>query len=245
MIGEAVCGARWLGRMEYLEAWRLQQALAQERVDGLEHDILLLLEHPPTYTIGRGGDDGAFLTPPAALEAMGAAVHHVDRGGRVTFHGPGQLVGYPIIDLSEWRQDVHAYLRALEEVLIATLAGFGLIAGRKPGYTGVWVGDEKIGAIGVKVSRWVTTHGFALNVTCDLDWFGHIVPCGLRGTGVTSLERAGGGQPPLRAVAEQTAEHFGRVFGRRMVWLPDLVATKPAHETDPNPATPVLVGDAP
>jgi len=135
MTGEAVCGARWLGRMEYLEAWRLQQALAQERAEGVGHDVLLLLEHPPTYTIGRGGDDGAFLTPPAALEAMGAAVHHVDRGGRVTFHGPGQLVGYPIIDLSEWRQDVHAYLRALEEVLIATLADFGLAAGRKRGAT--------------------------------------------------------------------------------------------------------------
>ena len=158
---------------------------------------------------------------------MGAAVHHVDRGGRVTFHGPGQLVGYPIIDLSEWRQDVHAYLRALEEVLIATLADFGLGAGRKRGYTGVWVGDEKIGAIGVKVSRWVTTHGFALNVTCDLDWFGHIVPCGLKGKGVTSLEQAGSGGLPLPAVAERAAEHFGRVFGRRMVWLPPPEADQP------------------
>ena len=101
MTGEPVCGVRWLGRMEYLEAWRLQQALAQERTEGLAHDTLLLLEHPPTYTIGRGSDEGAFLTPPAALQAMGAAVHHADRGGRVTFHGPGQLVGYPIIDLSE------------------------------------------------------------------------------------------------------------------------------------------------
>jgi lipoyl(octanoyl) transferase len=209
--------------MEYLEAWRLQQRLAQERADGLGHDVLVLLEHPPTYTIGRGGDEGAFLTQPAAVEAMGAAVHSVDRGGSVTFHGPGQLVGYPIIDLSEWRLDVHAYLRALEEVLIATLADFGLAAGRKRGYTGVWVGDEKIGAIGVKVSRWVTTHGFALNVTCDLDWFRHIVPCGLKGKGVMSLEQAGGGQPPLGAVAERAAEHFGRVFGRRMVWLPGLV----------------------
>jgi lipoate-protein ligase B len=224
MTGEAVCGARWLGRMEYLEAWRLQQTLAQERAEGLGHDVLLLLEHPPTYTIGRGGDDSAFLTPPAALEAMGAAVHHVDRGGRVTFHGPGQLVGYPIIDLSEWRRDVHAYLRALEEVLIATLADFGLTAGRKRGYTGVWMGDKKIGAIGVKVSRWVTTHGFALNVTCDLDWFGHIVPCGLRGKGVTSLERAGGGRPPLRAVADLAAGHFGRVFGRTMIRLAALAA---------------------
>jgi len=230
MTGEPVCGARWLGRVEYLEAWRLQQALAEERAQGLGHDVLLLLEHPPTYTIGRGDDDGAFLTPPSALEAMGAAVHHVDRGGRATFHGPGQLVGYPIIDLSEWRRDVHAYLRALEEVLIATLAGFGLAAERKRGYTGVWAGDEKIGAIGVKVSRWVTTHGFALNVTCDLDWFGHIVPCGLRGKGVTSLERARDSSqegPPLRAVAEQAAEHFGRVFGRRMIWLPPPEADQP------------------
>jgi lipoyl(octanoyl) transferase len=210
--------------MEYLEAWRLQQALAQERAEGLGHDTLLLLEHPPTYTSGRGGDEGAFLTPVADLRAMGAAVHHVDRGGRVTFHGPGQLVGYPIIDLSEWRQDIDAYLRALEDVLMATLADFGLAAERKPGYTGVWMGDEKIGAIGVKVSRWVTTHGFALNVTCDLDWFEHIVPCGLRGKRVTSIERAGGGRPPLAAVAEQVAEHFGRVFGRRMLWLPAPVA---------------------
>jgi lipoate-protein ligase B len=231
MTGETVCGARWLGRMEYQEAWRLQQRLAQERAEGLGHDVLLLLEHPPTYTIGRGGDDGAFLTPPAALEAMGVGVHHVDRGGRVTFHGPGQLVGYPIIDLSEWRRDVHAYLRALEQVLIATMADFGLAAGRKQGYTGVWAGDEKIGAIGVKVSRWVTTHGFALNVTCDLDWFRHIVPCGLRGKGVTSLERAGGGSPPLSIVAERVAEHFGRVFGRRMVWLAALGPDQP--EADP------------
>ena len=224
MTGESLCDARWLGRMEYLEAWRLQQALAEERARGLGHDTLLLLEHPPTYTIGRGGDQGAFLTPPAALEAMGAVVHHVDRGGRVTFHGPGQLVGYPILDLTAWRRDIDVYLRALEEVLIASLADFGLVAERKRGYTGVWMGDEKIGAIGVKVSRWVTTHGFALNVTCDLDWFEHIVPCGLRGKRVTSIERAGGGRPPLAAVAEQVAEHFGRVFGRRMLWLPAPVA---------------------
>jgi len=228
MTGEPVCGVRWLERMEYREAWRLQQALAQERADGLGHDVLLLLEHPPTYTIGRGGDEGAFLTPTTDLEAMGAAVHHVDRGGRVTFHGPGQLVGYPIIDLAEWRMDVHAYLRALEDVLILALAGLGLAAGRKPGYTGVWMGDEKIGAIGVKVSRWVTTHGFALNVTCDLGWFGHIVPCGLKGKGVTSIELAGGGRPPLATVAEQVTEHFGRVFARRMVWLPELVAALPS-----------------
>ena len=224
MTGESVCDVRWLGRMEYLEAWRLQQALADERTQGLRQDTLLLLEHPPTYTIGRGGDQDAFLTPPAALEAMGAAVHHVDRGGRVTFHGPGQLVGYPIIDLSEWRRDVHAYLRALEEALIATLADFSVAAGRKRGYTGVWVGEAKIGAIGVKVSRWVTTHGFALNVTCDLDWFGHIVPCGLRGKAVTSIERVDGTRPSLPVVAERVGEHFGRVFGRRIVWLPQLTA---------------------
>jgi len=216
--------------MEYLEAWCLQRALAEERALGLTHDVLLLLEHPPTYTVGRSGDENAFLTLPAVLEAMGAAVHHVDRGGGVTFHGPGQLVGYPIIDLSAWRQDVHAYLRALEEVLIATLADFGLAAEGKPGYTGVWVGDEKIGAIGVKVSLWVTTHGFALNVTCDLDWFRHIVSCGLRGKGITSLEQAGGIRPTLPAVAERVAEQFGRVFGRRMVWLPPRGTNQPPAE---------------
>jgi lipoate-protein ligase B len=230
MTKDIVCGARWLGHMEYLAAWRLQQRLAQERIDGVAHDVLLLVEHAPTYTIGRGGDDGAFLTPPAALEAMGAAVHAVDRGGRVTFHGPGLLVGYPILDLSEWQRDVHAYLRALEDVLIATLADFGLVAGRKRDYTGVWVGEEKIGAIGVKVSRWVTTHGFALNVTCDLGWFRHIVPCGLKGKSVTSLERATGATPPLSAVAERAAEHFGRVFGRRIIWLPHAAADQPAAD---------------
>jgi lipoate-protein ligase B len=230
MTRDVVCGARWLGQMEYLAAWRLQQRLAQERADGLAHDVLLLLEHPPTYTIGRGGDEGAFLTPRTTLESMGASVHSVDRGGRVTFHGLGQLVGYPILDLSEWRRDVHAYLRALEDVLIATLSDFGLAASRNQGYTGVWVGEEKIGAIGVKVSRWVTTHGFALNVTCDLDWFRHIVPCGLKGKSVTSIERADGGRPPLPVVAERTAEHFGRAFGRRIVWLPELTDRPPTDQ---------------
>ncbi len=149
----------------------------------------------------------------------------MDRGGGLTFHGPGQLVGYPILDLQalrlrpgeSWRPDLHLYLRALEEVLIAALAGYGIRAGRCPGLTGVWVGTDKIAAIGVKVSRWVTSHGFALNVNVDLDWFRHIVACGIEGRGVTSMQRLLGRPVPLMQVAASVARRFGEVFGRAMI----------------------------
>ena len=175
--------ARWLGRVPYGEADRLQRALHERAAD----DYLLLLEHPHVYTLGTTADPAHVLVPPATV---GAELVHVDRGGDVTYHGPGQLVGYPIVTLPEWRdglRDVVAYVRLLEDVLIGALAGFGIEAHREPRYTGVWVGDEKIAAIGVKVARGRTRHGFALNVDPDLAMFDHIVPCGIRDRGVTSM----------------------------------------------------------
>ena len=213
------CRVHWLGRIEYQRAWRLQQRLAESRLRRRAPDTLLLLEHPPTYTVGRRGGEGEFLLDPGELEAKGASVHWVDRGGSVTFHGPGQLVGYPILDLSRWRPDIDAYLRALEEVLIRAIRELGAEAGRSPGDTGVWIGGDKVAAIGVKMSRWVTTHGFALNLSCDLRWFDHIVPCGLAQRGVTSLERAAGVCVSTEDMARRVCRHFGAVFERQMIWV--------------------------
>lgn len=213
------CRACWLGRIDYLRAWHLQERLAEARLRGEVPDTLLLLEHPPTYTVGRRGCEGQFLLRPDALEAKGASVHWVDRGGSVTFHGPGQLVGYPILDLSCWRPDVDAYLRALEEVIIRAIGEFGVRAERSPINTGVWIGEVKVAAIGVKVGRWVTTHGFALNLACDLRWFDHIVPCGLAQRGVTSLERAAGVSVSAEDMARRVCRRFSEVFQRKMEWM--------------------------
>ena len=186
---------RWLGRVPYGEADQLQRALHQRAAD----DYLLLLEHPHVYTLGTTADPAHVLVPPATV---GAELVRADRGGDVTYHGPGQLVGYPIVTLPEWRdglRDVVAYVRQLEDVVIAALAGFGIVAHREPRYTGVWVGDEKIAAIGVKVAQGRTRHGFALNVDPDLSMFGHIVPCGIRDRGVTSMAAQLGAAPQIRA----------------------------------------------
>jgi lipoyl(octanoyl) transferase len=207
------CHLRWLGLIDYREAWDLQRELAQARRAGEIGDTLLLLEHPHTYTIGRGGTADHVLVDAACLARIGATVYEVDRGGDVTYHGPGQLVGYPIIDLRRGNIDAHSYLRRLEEALIKTLAEFGIAAGRYPGYTGVWLGDEKIAAIGVKISGGVTMHGFALNVNTDLAYFQHIVPCGITDKGVTSLARVLGRPVSLAAVAYATARHFAEEFG--------------------------------
>ncbi len=207
-----------LGRVPYREAWELQVRLVAARRRGLSGDVLLLLEHPPVYTLGRGGKAEHLLAPIEWLRRQGAEVFEVDRGGDITFHGPGQLVGYPILDLSAWGRDLHRYLRGLEEVLIRALAVFGVRAGRKAGYTGVWVGDRKIAAIGVKLSSgWITSHGFALNVSTDLRWFDHIVPCGIRDYGVTSLSAELGMNLPREAAVGPVVEAFGQVFGRRPV----------------------------
>ncbi len=181
---------RELGRMPYGQAWDLQKSLAEQRKQGLISDQLLLVEHPHVLTLGRNGHMENVLVSPERLAQLGIEYHEINRGGDITYHGPGQVVGYPIVDLREWKRDVVAYVRSIEEVIIRTLRHFGVEGRRDPGATGVWVDDAKVCAIGVHISRWVTTHGFALNWTTDLNYFGYIVPCGLARP-VTSLEKLG------------------------------------------------------
>jgi lipoyl(octanoyl) transferase len=208
------CIFRDLGCMPYAEALAIQHRIAAERRQRLGQDHLLFVEHPHVITIGRNGRGENLLVSEALLRHKGIELHYSDRGGDVTYHGPGQIVGYPIVDLREWKRDVGAYVRAIEQVLIDTLEEFGIHAGRIPKLTGVWTGEgelqAKIAAIGVHLSRWVSTHGFALNVTTDLSYFQYIVPCGL-GRPVTSMERLG-----VRADTEEVkrtlSRHFGRLF---------------------------------
>jgi lipoyl(octanoyl) transferase len=202
------------GLVDYTAAWQWQRSLASRRSAGAIGDTLLLLQHPPTYTLGRAFKPGHLLAAPATLADLGAILVETDRGGDITFHGPGQVVGYPILKLSQHGGDLLRYLRQLEETLIAALSVYGVAAGCIPGFTGVWVGSEKIAAIGVKLSAsGVTQHGFALNVTTDLRYFAQIVPCGIADRGVTSLERLLGVAPPHDAVEQSIVEAFGRVFG--------------------------------
>lgn len=208
---------RRLGLVRYQDAVELQRTLVAERQRGLIADQLLLLEHPPVITLGvRAGTDNV-LASPAVLRRRGIEMHDVRRGGDVTYHGPGQLVGYPIVLLKPDRCDVHRYVRDLEEVLIKVVAEFGVRATRLSGLTGVWVGNDKLAAIGVRLSRWVTSHGFALNVTTDLDDFALIRPCGLADRGVTSLARLTGARIPDGAVADTVARRFAEVFDREVV----------------------------
>lgn len=213
------CTVQRLGLVEYQEVWDEQRRLVEAcRQDGRAR--LLLLEHPPTYTFGVRGRREHLLLNEGALASLGAAVHQVDRGGDITFHGPGQLVGYPILDLRRWRQGPSWYVRCLEQVLIETLAAFGIVGRREPGRPGVWAGEAKIAAIGVRVSRGVTSHGFALNVAPDLRWFSYIVPCGLPNARVTSMEEVLGSRdarlcaptPSIEAVADAVVEAFARLF---------------------------------
>jgi lipoyl(octanoyl) transferase len=202
---------RRLGLVPYRDAWALQQRMAEARRAGLIPDTLLLLEHPHTYTIGRSGTRAHVFLSDVELAERGITCLEVDRGGDVTYHGPGQLVGYPILDLGE-RPDVGRYLRGLEACLIETLADFGIRADRLTGYTGVWIGDEKIAAIGVKLSQGVTTHGFALNVSTDLGLFGHILPCGIPDKGVTSMAIRLGHAPAMAEVEDGVIAHFQSRF---------------------------------
>jgi lipoyl(octanoyl) transferase len=216
------CQLRELGRIDYGAALELQQRLVAERKQGLIADQLLLLEHPHVITLGRNGRMENLLAGDEVLRRAGISFYPTDRGGDVTYHGPGQLVGYPIVDLREWSRDVGAYVRALEQAIIDTLADFGIAAGRIPKLTGVWVGEQKIAAIGVHISRWVTSHGFALNVTTDLSYFQYIVPCGLTKP-VTSMARLGAAAD-LQEVSRSLAEHFGRVFECEMLLEEPLLA---------------------
>lgn len=187
------------------------------RQEGRISDMLLLLEHPPTLTFGSRVRQEHLLASPEVLAARGIQVHPTRRGGDITYHGPGQLVGYPILHLNRCGRDLHRYVRALEEVLIRALETWGIHGERSPGQTGVWVGEEKIAAIGVEVRRWVTRHGFALNVTTDLSAFGLIVPCGIADKGVTSMERLMGNAPDRREIEEEITRRFAEVFGYRAV----------------------------
>jgi lipoyl(octanoyl) transferase len=223
---------RWsfLGRVPYAQGEALQRA-AREAIkrgehghDGQDTERFFLLEHPNVYTLGRNASPADILASPAWLAERGFEVIECDRGGQVTYHGPGQLVGYPVLNLSPDRRDIRRYVQDLEEVLIRTLADFGVTAGRREGqeHIGIWVGEAKIASIGVHLSRWITTHGFALNVTTDLGLFAGIIPCGLSQVKMTSLAaeiEETGRTPTLTEVAARAAAHFGRVFGREMVEL--------------------------
>lgn len=199
-----------IGRVAYGDAWKLQCELVERRKRGEIADQLLFVEHPHVITMGRNARPENVLAVPELLSRAGVAYHETNRGGDVTYHGPGQIVGYPILDLREWKRDVVAYVRGIEQVIIDALAGFGIAAGRLAGATGVWVDDAKIAAIGVHISRWVTSHGFALNVDTDLSYFRYIVPCGLTKP-VTSM-RAVGSNAAREEVMEALAAAFGRQF---------------------------------
>lgn len=209
------CQIRDLGRAGYRAAWDVQLDLVRARKVGEVCDQLIFVEHPPTITLGRNADGSHVLAAPVRLRDLGIAVEETDRGGDVTYHGPGQVVAYPILDLREWRRDVGAYMRALEEVVILTLLDFGVRSRRVQGWTGVWVGEAKIAALGVHLSRWVTSHGLAMNVNTDLDHFRLIVPCGLPKP-VTSLERVLGRKVGMQEVVSSMGRRFGEVFGRSM-----------------------------
>ncbi len=220
-----------LGRVPYVPAWTLQRQLqsrlvAAKRAEPPERidDVMLLGEHPPVFTLGKSGDAGHLLASQDELAARGATFHHIDRGGDITFHGPGQLVGYPILDLDRLSPDIHRYLRNLEETIIRTCADDGFVTGRVEGRTGVWLPADgrgparKICAMGIRCSRWVTMHGFAFNVNTDLSYFTHIVPCGITDGAVTSLARETGAAVDETAVAARVVRHFGEVFQVETIW---------------------------
>ena len=222
------------GLTDYAEVLELQRGLGRARAQGvISDDLLLLVEHPDVITLGRGARESNVVAPDALLGEHGVEVHEVERGGDVTYHGPGQLVGYPVIDLNQHKKDLHWYLRQLEEVLIRTLAAFGVTGSRVQGYTGVWVGDRKIASIGVHVSRWVTWHGFALNVNTDLARFDLIIPCGIEAVQMTSLSRETNRACTLDEVSDELTRHFGDVFD--LVMQPsdmsDIAAGTGAHKT--------------
>ena len=201
-----------LGMIDYQLAWNLQKEVFDLRYRNEINDTLFLLEHTHTYTLGKIAEKENLVSTQEQLIDLGIKVYEIDRGGDITYHGPGQIVGYPIINLSEWKEDTHQYLRGLEEVIIRTCSDYNLEAGRNPKYTGVWIGDKKIAAIGIKVSRWITMHGFAFNVNTDLSYFSGIIPCGIKDKDVTSLKRELGNDVDLTEVKSKLANNFKIVF---------------------------------
>jgi lipoyl(octanoyl) transferase len=225
-----------LGRLPYADGLALQRAVARARIAGaLAEDLLLLVEHPPVMTLGRSTKASSLPLPLDLIRARGVEVHEIERGGDVTFHGPGQLVGYPIVDLKRHRKDLHWYLRQVEEALIRGVAPLGLVGGRAAGYTGLWVGDgepasdawvprRKLASIGVHARDWVTWHGFALNVTEEpLPFFDLVVPCGIAGVEMTAVAREVGRATTLDEVAAPVARAFGEVFGLTVEPMPAYV----------------------
>jgi len=210
---------RRLGTVPYSAADDMQRALVEERRAGRVPDLLLLLEHPHVITLGakRDASRSHLVATPEILAARGVEVHESGRGGDITYHGPGQVVGYPIMDLRPDRCDVHRYVRDLEEVMIRAAGDFGLKAERIQGLSGAWVGADKLGAIGVRISRWITSHGFAFNVTTDLDFFHLIVPCGITSGGVTSLSQLSGRHVSTADAEASLVRHFGEVFDRDVI----------------------------
>ncbi|MBD3162380.1 MAG: lipoyl(octanoyl) transferase LipB [Candidatus Eisenbacteria bacterium] len=203
------------GRRGYEQTWDLQRRLHAARCAGDRPDTLLLLEHEPVVTIGRNGREGNLVAPEPLLRSRGIDLVRTDRGGDVTYHGPGQLIGYAIVDLKELHHDVHRFLREMEEGMIRAVARFGIEAGRREGKTGVWVGGEKLASIGLRASRWVTMHGFALNVATDLAAFDLIVPCGIPGCRMTSMERLTGARCDLDEVGRTVVEELAGIWNRR------------------------------
>ena len=214
----------FLGSMEYDRALQLQMRISEAKKREFVEDVLLLLEHPPTITLGRNGKWNHLLVPEQALAARGIARCEVDRGGDITSHGPGQLVGYPILELGTRERDVHRYMRNLEELVLRLLNSYGISGTRRDHFTGVWTDDGKIAALGVHISRWITRHGFALNVCTDLSFFDLIVPCGISGAGIASMASILGRAVKLEEVAGRLVPFFGAVFDRSMTLIsePDL-----------------------
>ncbi len=201
-----------LGTIDYKDAWDLQKNLLNSRHKNEIEDILLLLEHPNTYTLGKTADRNNLIAQSKFLDQNKISVYDIDRGGDITYHGPGQIVGYPILDLTGWKKDTHKYLRAIEEVIIKICAEYNITAGRNQEYTGVWVGDKKIAAIGIKVSRWITMHGFAFNVNTDLSLFDGIIPCGIKEKKVTSLQKELDKTIDINEVKSIILKNFTEVF---------------------------------
>lgn len=228
--------------MDYLEAYRLQRELLQKRAEGIIGDCLLLLEHPPTITVGKAGKDSNILASLEELEERGVALYFTDRGGDVTFHGPGQLVGYPIIDLRSRNKDLYQYIENLEEVLIRTLAGFGIESGRDSSHRGVWVNDREIVAIGLRVSRWVTMHGFALNVNIDTGYFSLINPCGFTDRGAVSMAEVLNREVDTEVVTRELLANFAAVFdGELRMKNPEAIGINRDRESDYETKTAGLV----
>jgi lipoate-protein ligase B len=205
-----------LGLVPYDEAFAIQKREVERLQNGGDEDVLLFVEHPHVITMGRNATGAAIVADAATIAARGAAVVATDRGGDVTYHGPGQLVGYPILRLEDGRRDIRRYVHDLEQVLIDALADFGVRAARHDVHRGVWVDGRKIASLGVRISRWVTCHGFALNVSTDLSYFSLMNPCGIAGCRMTSLALETGAPVPMASVRERVAVHFGSVFERRM-----------------------------